>query len=69
MMNWTKAIAPFALGLGMIGSGPVLTMIMFPEKSEVSYVYGVIDGLSVIFAMVLWYGAWRIISTNPGEGG
>ena len=68
-MNWTKGIAPFVSALGLLLSGPVLTMTMFPEKLGVSYVYGATDGLLVAFAMLILYRGFQTISEVRSKDG
>lgn len=53
-MNLTKVIARYAPAIGLLLVGPVSTMIISPEKFGDSYVFGVIDGLSVAFAIIFW---------------
>lgn len=68
-MNSMKVIAPFALAIGALLVGPVSTMIMFPEKSGGSYVYGVIDGLLVVFAIQWLSEGLQNISKPQDEDG
>lgn len=69
MMSWIKVIAPFVSAIGLLMLGPVSTMIMFPEKSEVSYVFGVIDGLLAGFAIqMLFTGFISTLRSNQEVG-
>lgn len=68
-MKWMKAIVPFAFGVGLIVCGPVLTMIMFPEKLEVSYAYGVTDALLVVSGILYLSAGLQIISKGHDEDG
>lgn len=64
MMNSTKGTARFVSGIGLLLSGPVLTMTMFQEALGVSYVFGVTDGLLVGFAMLIWSRGFQTISED-----
>lgn len=69
MRNWTSGIAQSVLGIGMIASGPVLTMIISPEKFGASYVYGVTDGLLVAFGIMHLLQGLQITSSKNDVGG
>lgn len=63
-MNLTTVIVRFAPAIGALLLGPVSTMIMSPERSEVSYVYGVTDGLLVAFAITFLSNGLLTISSK-----
>jgi hypothetical protein len=64
MKNLISDIALFVPAIGAILLGPVWTMTIPPESFVESYVSGVIDALSVGFAIMWSYSALRIISNK-----
>ena len=64
-MSLTKVIARYAPGIGLLLLGPVSTMIMSPGTLGDSYVFGVIDGLLAVFAIMSWSSASSTTSKNP----
>jgi uncharacterized membrane protein HdeD (DUF308 family) len=68
-MNLISGIVPFVFGIGMILSGPVLTMTMLPERLGASYVFGATDVMLVIFGIGNLLIGYRNISKPRDEGG
>lgn len=69
MMNLMKGIARFAPAIGLLALGPVLTMIIAPEKFGDYYVYGAIDGLLVGFAIMSLSNVLSTTSKRQGVAG
>jgi hypothetical protein len=68
-MKSTKGIALFVYAIGVLLFGPVWTMTMFPEKLGASYVFGVIDALLVVSAILILYIEYSNISQPSVEVG